>query len=157
MKWKQESLIRKELLALVLNFFTGFGAVAGGLACITDPVSPLGAPLELLDGSPFETYLIPGLILIVIIGGGNLLSAAILIVKKRWAGYAEGTVSCALLIWLAVQIAVIHAFSPLHGIFFLIGIIQAYIACTMLLREHLFPFTLLERIPHKETRNEEKV
>ena len=58
-------------LLFALHAFVGVGAVFGGLAAITNPKSPLGIPIEILKNSPFNDFLIPGIILFTLIGLGN--------------------------------------------------------------------------------------
>ena len=49
-----------RIILLLINLIVGLGALAGGYACLVDPVTPLGATIEMLQGSPFSTFLIPG-------------------------------------------------------------------------------------------------
>ncbi|RFU94496.1 hypothetical protein DYP60_09875 [Sphaerochaeta halotolerans] len=53
-----------RLLLLLIHVFVGLGALAGGYACLVDPVTPLGATTDMLQGSPFSTFLIPGIVLL---------------------------------------------------------------------------------------------
>lgn len=66
-----------------------------------------GVPLELLQGSPFKSFFIPGLFLFVMVGGSFLLSAIAVFarwkVAKRLSFWAVGIV----LSWLAVQVYLI--------------------------------------------------
>ena len=55
-------------LLLVLQGFVGIGALAGGLAAITNPNAPMGVTTEALKNSAFSNFLIPGIILFTIIG-----------------------------------------------------------------------------------------
>src|ERR1700675_1064190 len=65
-------------LAVALEVFLGLGALFGGGAFILGPDGHLlGMPTKLLAGSPFTSYLIPGIILFTFIGIAPLLSAAI--------------------------------------------------------------------------------
>jgi hypothetical protein len=55
------------LMALIL--FQGISGLFGGIALIIDPTGELlQMPLSMLDGSPFDTFLIPGIILFLILG-----------------------------------------------------------------------------------------
>jgi hypothetical protein len=60
----------------VLELVLSAGALAGGLVLILAPrgeIMPL--PLGALAGSPFETYLVPGVILFGVLGLGPLIAA----------------------------------------------------------------------------------
>ena len=60
-----------RLLLLLIHVFVGLGALAGGYACLVDPVTPLGATTAMLQASPFSTFLIPGIVLFGLFGVGN--------------------------------------------------------------------------------------
>ena len=56
-------------LFLFLLAFLGLGAIGGGGALIISPSGELmSMPLSLLDKSPFDSYLIPGIILFFVLG-----------------------------------------------------------------------------------------
>jgi hypothetical protein len=83
--------------------FLGLTAIAGGIALLTEVIDP---GLGLLDGSPFEDYLVPGLSLT---GLGVLSAASSMLVWRRVPG-AE--VLCAMagigiVIYETVEVAVI--------------------------------------------------
>lgn len=59
-----------------LQIFIGMGAVAGGLPMIITPSgSDTGLSTEILQNTPFENYLIPGIILFTINGMGHLIAS----------------------------------------------------------------------------------
>jgi hypothetical protein len=87
----------------ILHAFVGIGALAGGLAAITNPEEPLGVTVDALKNSPFENFLIPGIILFTIIGLGNILSATTLALNSKFQGYISSVFSWALVIWIVVQ------------------------------------------------------
>ena len=70
-----------------------------------------GVPREWLEGSPFEDYFIPSLVLVLVVGG-SLLAAAIAVFADlhlaRRAALAAGTV---VLGWIAVETLVIGSVS----------------------------------------------
>ena len=62
-------------------------------------------PLSALAGSPFQTYLGPGLvILFTVLGIGLLVAAALAWVRHRLAPLAAFVVGIALLIWVGIEI-----------------------------------------------------
>ena len=116
-----------EILAIILHLIIAVGATAGGLACLINPINPLGAPQALLEGSVFTTYLIPGLTLLILFGIGNAAQVAA-VVSRHWVrGITEGVLGSAMLIWIVVQVLIIKDVVLLHGIFFATGIIQGLI------------------------------
>jgi len=80
-------MIRPFLLfpLCVLHLFLGIGALFGGLMLILEPDgSLLGMNPDWLNHSPFNNYLIPGLILFTLNGILPLITVIGLIMKPNW-------------------------------------------------------------------------
>ncbi len=94
-----------QTLAIILLALLGALAIGGGSLLILAPSGKsMQFPLELLDGTPFTNYLLPGLILFFSIGVLSLI-IAVLIFKKaprypRWI-ILEGLI---LLGWLSIEL-----------------------------------------------------
>ena len=130
-------------ILFVLHAFVGVGAVAGGLAAITNPQAPLGVPVTVLNNSPFNNFLIPGIILFTLIGLGNIFSALMFRFKSRFQGYISSVFSWALVIWIVVQCIMLNSIASLHIIFFIIGLIEAALSIILLYEKRLFPISLI--------------
>lgn len=129
----------------VHHFIIAIGALFGGMAAIIDPFEPLGVPNELLDGSPFDNYLIPGLILFTIIGAGNLIGAYTAVKRSKHQGYISSVFSWALMIWIVVQCIMIDAIDFLHVLYFALGLLGAVLAMLILYEQRVFPTNLFGR------------
>lgn len=73
---------------LVLQGFLALTSFAGGMAIMFGPsLGPLGItpPAELLEGTAFDSYLLPGLILIAVVGGMHLVVFLLLRQRRRSA------------------------------------------------------------------------
>jgi hypothetical protein len=130
-------------LLFALHAFVGIGGMAGGMAAITNPQAPLGAPVELLKNSPFSNFLIPGIILFTIIGVGNVISALVLLFILRYQAYVSGVFGSALVIWIVVQCIMLNAVAFLHVLFFIIGLVQVVLAGIIIFKQRLFPSNLI--------------
>ena len=139
--------VRKVLF--ILHLVVGIGACAGGYACIVDPLAPLGAPLALLEGSPFDSFLIPGMVLFGLFGIGNLFGAVQLHRRFRWQGYIAGILGVGMVVWIIVQVLVIGSIVFLHVLFLIIGIVQAVIGYLLLAEEDQFPVSLIRKFKSK--------
>jgi hypothetical protein len=64
-----------RIALVVLEILMGLAAVGGGLALVVTNGQVIEMPVELLEGSPFRSYFIPGLVLLVV-GITNLASSA---------------------------------------------------------------------------------
>jgi hypothetical protein len=95
-------------LAVWLEIFLGLGALLGGGAFILAPDGHLlGIPTTLLAGSPFPTYLVPGIVLFAFLGIGPLLAAAITVRRRAIAPMAAVAVGLTLIGWVSVEMVVL--------------------------------------------------
>ena len=130
-------------LLFALHLFVGIGAMAGGLAAISNAQAPLGIPVEVLKNSPFSNFLIPGIILFTIIGLGNVISALMFRFKSRFQGYISSVFSWALVIFIVVQCIIMNDIVFLHVLFFMIGVIEAGLSMIIIFEKRLFPANLI--------------
>lgn len=106
---------------LILN---GTGALYGGWLLITSPDgSSLQLPLDYLKKSPFETYLIPGIILFTANGLFSFLTLFLMVLRDKKAPWFILTQGILLTGWILVQVIMIQVFHPFQLIFGLTGII----------------------------------
>ena len=66
-----------------------------------------GVPRGWLEGSPFDDYFIPSLVLFVVVGGSFLVAAIAVFAKVRIARTAAFAAGAIVLGWLAVETAII--------------------------------------------------
>lgn len=138
---------------LALHAFVGIGAVAGGLGAVMNPRAPMGVSVELLRNSPFQDYLIPGIILLTVLGLGNILSAFTLYRRSPYQGYISSIFSWALVIWIVVQCIMLETIIFLHVLYFIIGLVEAALSAVILFRQGLFPTNILLRLYRKFIKN----
>jgi hypothetical protein len=104
---------------LILQAAVGATAVPGGLA-----VSIGATPsLSYLAGSPFSSYLVPGLLLMAVVGGLHLLAFALVLRRSRWAWFVSATAAFGMLIWIFVQMVIVP-FSPLQAVYEAVAIAE---------------------------------
>lgn len=126
-------------LLLVLSF-QGLSGLAGGFGLIADPSGEaLGIPVGWLEGSPFADYLVPGIVLLTLLGVGPLFVVYGLWTGRRWAWTGSLLVGLGLLVWLAVQVAVVGYRSepPLQAVYAGVGVAMVGLTLTKSVREHL--------------------
>ena len=73
-----------RIVLFVLEIFVALGAIAGGIALLSG-VFAQGIPLAWMQGTPFNDYTIPGLILAIVIGGGMSVAAVTVFIQREWA------------------------------------------------------------------------
>lgn len=109
-----------------LLLFQGLSGLAGGIGLVADPTgASLQIPLAWLDGSPFRDYLVPGMILMVVLGFLPLVVAYLFRNNSERARYGGLAVGTAIVIWIAVEIAVIgyQSHPPLQAVYGAVGIV----------------------------------
>lgn len=110
-------------LLISFHIFLGIGALyGGGLLIISPDGSMLSLPPEIIETTPFNNYLIPGIILFAGLGLLPLFTAAFLITKKRlnilenlkldkrahWAWNSSLYIGFILIIWITVQMYILQ-------------------------------------------------
>ena len=113
-------LLRRLLLGTLL-----FCAVSSfGGAWLGIVANGGGVSFRYLQGSPFSSYLVPGLILGVVVGGTQLAAAVGLWRRSGWALTASVVAGFGMLIWIFVELAVITEYSALQTIYFALGSVE---------------------------------
>jgi hypothetical protein len=104
----------------------GVGALAGGIALMMRPDgSVMQFDVQLLVGSPFSDFLVPGLILGGLFGVGSLVVAVMGVRRSRLAPFLAFAIGCAQMIWITVELAIIQELSFLHPMCFALGLVIA--------------------------------
>lgn len=137
---------RSNKILFILHLFVGIGALVGGTGAIIEPNNPLGISSDVLKGSPFTSFLIPGIILLTIIGLGNLLAALLLKKDMNLKGYSSSIVSWGLVIWIMVQCIILDTVELIHAFYFFIGIIQAFLSLKILYEKDQFPINFVKKV-----------
>ena len=104
-----------------LEVFLGLGALFGGGALILAPDGHLlGMPVKLLAGSPFPSFLVPGIILFTLIGVAPLVAAAITLRRQALAPLAAVAVGLMLIGWVSVEMVVLAGLGSLAWTLYLV-------------------------------------
>lgn len=129
---------RHSLILVVLHAFLALGALGGGLMMIISPGgSALGLAPELLEGSPFDSYLIPGIVLFTALGVLPCFVVYGLIARpawevaevfniyrdQHWAWTFSLYVGFILVLWIVGQVAMIKELFVLQLVFILLGVV----------------------------------
>ncbi len=93
----RNTLVIMLLLVAINAFGGGYYGMAGAKS----------VPIEWLKGSPFQNYFIPSLILFVCVGGSALFAAILVFRRQSMARKAALSCGFIILLWLAIQVAII--------------------------------------------------
>ena len=113
---------------LVLQALIAVTAIAGGAALILSALNPqlatvLSPPTSYLEGSPFSSYLVPGLLLAIVVGGTQAVAFLLVIMRSDLGLLVAAAAAIGLLIWVFVQMMFIP-FSFLQALYFALGIAE---------------------------------
>jgi hypothetical protein len=118
-------------ILLFLLVFQGLSGCLGGARLVADPSgASINLPVELLEGSAFSNYLVPGLVLLVVLGIGPWVAAYGVWRRRPWGWASSFFVGAALIIWLTIQIRIIgyHSDPPLQLAYALLACAIAVLA-----------------------------
>jgi hypothetical protein len=108
-------------LAVGLEIFLGIGALFGGGLLILAPDGRLlGMPTTLLSGTPFRSFLVPGLCLFVFVGIAPLVAAAMILRRQAIAPLAAVAVGLTLVGWIAAEMVALAGLGSLAWAFYLV-------------------------------------
>ena len=134
-------IFRNALITLMA--LLGIGAIYGGGLLIISPSGELlGVPHELLEPSPFDSFLIPGIILFFVLGVMPIVLAFALVRKfdiklfqklnvfkdMHWSWSFSIYVSFALIIWIQVQMVLLNAVHWAYTLYIFWAIIMLALA-----------------------------
>jgi hypothetical protein len=122
-----------RLILGILLAMVAAGALPAGLAMVIDPSGvENGMDVQILSGSPFRSFLIPGMVLFTINGLGSLTGAMLTFFRKDLAGYMGIFFGTALMIWIGFQVCWIGYQSFLQPLFWGIGIAELILGLIIL-------------------------
>jgi hypothetical protein len=111
----------------------GLVAVGTGIAMVLDPSGrSLRMTQEPLAGSPFPTYLVPGIVLLTFNGLGSLIGGAASLIRARRAPELAIGLGAFLMAWISVQVWWIGLDNALQPVYFLLGATEVALGVRLL-------------------------
>jgi hypothetical protein len=134
-------------LLAALTIFGALSALAGAVLGIA--ANGGGVPVEHLAGSPFSSYVVPGLILGIVVGGTQLAAAISLLAGHRVALFVSAVAGFGLIIWIYAELAIIRQYSWLQSAYFGLGTLEliGVLALQGVIPALVVPLRGLERKP----------
>jgi len=136
MKTKSKSV--EIYFLIIVMAMEALGAIFGGVNLLSDPSGEsIRLPIKLLEGTIFNSYIIPGVILFLLLGFFPLFLIFPLIFKPNWPiinglniykGYHWAWTytlytALMLIIWINVQMMILGTGSVIQGAFGLLGVL----------------------------------
>lgn len=115
---------------LVTTAFNALSGIGGGIAILA--TGGMGMPAAMLEGSPFTTFLWPGVILLVVIGGTQSVAAVLLLRRRPSALLWSAVAGLGMMIWIFVETGIIRGLSWLQVLYFTTGAAQVVLVLALL-------------------------
>ena len=110
-----------RLVLLILTAFCMLSAIAGFI--YLGPVGTPGWSLEFLEGSPFDSYLWPSVILLVMVGGTQLLAFVLLLRRHASVAFWAAVAGYTMVIWIIAEQLLFHV-PDVSGEWILLPVLQ---------------------------------
>jgi hypothetical protein len=115
---------RSALRSLIaLDAFAAISALAGGLMVISG--WPYAFPASWLRGTPFDGYVIPGVLLAVVVGGSAALSTVAMMRRALLGPTLSVIAGLVMMGWISGEIVLLDqnvGFTPLWPLYFVVGL-----------------------------------
>ena len=120
-------------VSIAVLFVLGISAIVGAVPMLAHPHGePWQMPQSILVRSPFDSFLIPGLILLAMNGLLSLLVLAFTFRRRRNYGFWIAAQGCILLSWLTVECILIRMVIWPHYMYGALGLVL--VVCGFVLR-----------------------
>jgi hypothetical protein len=107
--------------------FNALSAIGGGIGLVT---GTLPVPTLLLRHTPFDSFVVPGLILGIIIGGTALAAAVALRTQSPRSRALSRAAGAVMVGWIVGETVLVWGFSWLQGLYLLTGVVVVVLSRT---------------------------
>lgn len=119
----------RHWMLVIVTVFNALSALAGGIAILAG-LLPL--PLSMLEGSPFDSFFWPGVILLLVVGGTQSVSAILLLRRRNASLLWSAVAGFGMIIWIFVETGIIQGSSWLQILYFATGAAQLALVLALL-------------------------
>lgn len=132
-----------RIALIVIAAIVATSAIDGGMALLRGELSQF-ASLDLLAGTPFSDYTIPGLVLVIVVGGSALIAAATVFIQREWAVLVSALAGLLMAGYEAVEVISINSkigsglptALALQLFYFVLGLAVVGLAGSLWMREY---------------------
>jgi len=115
-------LTRVDHVLLALETILVTSALAGGIPAIIDPTGNLhGLGVEILEGTAFSDFRLPGIALVMLLGLVPFVAIGGTLLRKPWVRAAHVEVGIILIAWTLIQVAMVGWFTWVQPLALLLG------------------------------------
>lgn len=116
-----------QVALFAIDAFAALTAVGGGIALVTGLEGDRFS-LDLLKGTPFTTFVVPGLILAALVGGSATYAAIVTLRNPYGGAMASALAGTILMGWIIGEVLMLNqpvAFTWVEAFFFAVGLTMA--------------------------------
>lgn len=109
-----------QWVLILLGGFVAVTAIGGGITMATG-LDPL--PQEWLTGTPFNSFVLPGLLLAVLVGGSAAIATYAMVTSPQAGALLSVVAGGLLMAWIVIEVLLLNqpSWTPTEGIYFVIG------------------------------------
>lgn len=116
----------------------GVSALFGGGNLLLDPTgTTMEMPVEMLAGTPFQDFFIPGAILFSVLGVGSFVVLYGIIRRREWAWPAAVGLGVTLVGWISIQMLLLQTVNILQLVYGALGLVLVGLAMAPSVRSYL--------------------
>jgi len=112
----------------VIHLFVALGAYPGGLVMLISPDGSLMGVEGIVDRIPFDSLMVPGILLFAVNGIGQTVAGIYSIRKHRLSPFISMFFGLALIVWILAETLMLQKIVFLSILYFAIGVLQIGIA-----------------------------
>lgn len=112
-------------LLVALEVLVAVNAVYGGIGLI---VNGMGMPDDWLDGTPFASWVLPGVLLLLLVAAPMASAAIVEVAAGRRAYAASMTAGAVLVGWIGAQVVILRRFFFLQPVLLVVGVLVLLLA-----------------------------
>lgn len=119
---RTDSASRALMTALAV---VAVSAVYGGIGLMT---TGIGMSQEMLTGTPFSSWTLPGMALLAFVAVPQGVAAGMVAVCHRWAGLAAIVAGAGLVAWIGAEIVLVGQYFVLQPVIVVLGLVEIGLA-----------------------------
>ena len=121
--------LRLTLVALLA--FVGLGGIFGGVQMLADPYGPMGMSTQMMARTPFDSFVVPGVLLLLLVGVPPLLLAVAFLTRSHPHPGWVVAFGVGLMAWVVIQWVVVDAWLWLQPAILGVGFVTAVVAAVL--------------------------
>jgi len=117
---------------ITMQVFVAVTAIIGGIMLMRNAYGSVLVPLDMLEITPFRTFMIPGLLLLLVVGLSAAVASIFLLRQGAVGAWAAGIASSILTVWIVSEAVLLDTFHVLQAFYATIGVFEIFLSWLMI-------------------------